>query len=193
MTSEVPMKNLLFILLISSLSFAEDINKIFSKVNEYVAEKQYSKALKELSWAEKELQKLHSTKLQEFLPETLAGFSGGKPETNSAMGFMSIERTYTKEGSKVKASILGGSGAVTSGLASLGAMAAAFGTMDPSVETLRIDGKTATLRKDGTTPELTVSLDGGTMVKFEGIKGESDLKAIAEAFKFSELEKYLKG
>lgn len=186
------MKPILAVLLISSFSLAEDINKIFTKVNEYVAEKQYSKALKELSWAEKELQKLHSAKLQEFLPESLAGYTGGKPESSSAMGFMSTERTYSSGGSKVKVSILGGSSAVTSGLAGLGAMAAAFGAMDPTVETLRIDGRTATLRKDNI-PELTVTLDGGAMIKLEGLKGESDLKAIAEALNLEELEKYLKG
>lgn len=188
------MRILILSIFIASSAFAEDINKIFTKVNEYVAEKQYSKALKELSWAEKELQKLHSTRLAEFLPEAVAGYTGEKPESNNALGFMSIERTYKGEGKTVKASILGGSGAVTSGLASLGAMAAAFGAMDPSVETMRIDGRTATLRKQGATyPELTVTLDGGTMVKFEGVKGDADLKAFAESFNLSELEKYLKG
>jgi hypothetical protein len=186
------MKAFLTVLLISSFSLAEDINKIFTKVNEFVAERQYSKALRELSWAEKELQKLHSARLQEFLPESLAGLTGGKPESSSALGFMSTERTYSSGGSKVKVSILGGSSAVTSGLAGLGAMAAAFGAMDPAVETLRIDGRTATLRKDNI-PELTVTLDGGAMVKLEGLEGESDLKAIAGALNLEEIEKYLKG
>ena len=43
---------------VSTVAQAEELKTIFERVNKYVAENNYSKALSELKWAEKELEKM---------------------------------------------------------------------------------------------------------------------------------------
>jgi len=75
--------------------YSEDLKAIFTKVDTLVAEGNYTKALEELGWAKKEIEKLNSQKLAALLPETLAGLKGGKTETNSALGITAIEKQYS--------------------------------------------------------------------------------------------------
>lgn len=180
---------------------AEDLNQIFKKVNELIASKNYPKALEELGWAKKEIEKQHLNQLRSYLPDELAGFSGQKFESNSALGFTAIERTYQKSGdpAQIKVSLSGGSGgteAAFGNLAALGKMAAMMGG-EGGQETIRVAGRTATLKADegSNSAELTVFLDSGSVLKFEmdnGSKVET-LKSLAEAVKINDLDTYLKG
>lgn len=178
----------------------EDLNAIFKKVNDYVEAKNYSKALEELGWARKSIEKMHSTRLHDFLPNELNGFSGGKIESSAALGFSNIERTYSKGDAKVKISLVGGSGGGGAdglgGLAALGKMAAMMGGQ-PGMDTLRIQGRTATLTEgEGSTgSDLTVFLDSGSMLKLESVRNvsSSDLRQMADALKVNDLDTYLRG
>lgn len=177
---------------------AEDINAIFKRVNDSVESRDYSKALEELDWAKKEIEKLHVQKLQEFFPEKLEGFIGQKFDSNSVLGFSNVERDYTQGKKSVKVSLTGGTGqgaAALSGLAQLGKMAAMFGGNVPGNETVRIKGRTSTVESMGGSASVTVMLDSGSILRLEsasGVKAE-DLKGMAEAIKIDEMDVYLKG
>ncbi|WKZ56871.1 MAG: hypothetical protein QY326_09070 [Bdellovibrionota bacterium] len=178
----------------------EDLNAIFKKVNDFVAAKNYSKALEELGWARKAIEKLHSNKLHDFFPDELNGYRGEKIESSAALGFTNIERTYRKGSSEVKISLVGGSGGGPAdglgGLAALGKMAAMMGGQ-PGMDTMRIQGRTATLTEGDMDAgsDLTVFLDSGSMLKIEALAGasSSNLKEFADALKINDLDTYLRG
>lgn len=187
------------------LAHAENLDDIFKKVNEYVAAKNYSKAMEELGWAQKELEKLHAGRLETLLPDTLGGLTGEKATSTSMLGMSQLERNYQTAGgaTSVKVSLLGGSkgaGAAgglggLGGLAAMGQMAAMMGGNQPGTETFRVDGRTATLETASGSPSLTIFLEGGTMLKLEA-SGDAKadlLKKMAGEIKIAELESYLKG
>jgi hypothetical protein len=202
------MKKLLLIaaLLISFApvsSRAEDINTIFRKVNDLITAKNYTKALEELGWAQKEIEKMNLTQIQSFFPDTLAGFTGAKFEANSALGMSNLERQYTKAGGtesiklSLSGSASGGSGAGgLGGLAAFGRMAAMMGGQGAGKDTFRISGRTAQLEnEDAGSPQLTVFLDSGSVLSLEASNGTNadTLRSVAEALKINDLDNYLRG
>lgn len=182
--------------LLAGSAVAEDINVIFKKVNDLITAQNYSKALEELKWASKEIEKMHTKKLEQFFPETIAGFTGEKINASSAMGISNLERSYKGPNGRVKVALtnLGGAGGGLAGLAQLGQMAALMG--GTGMESFRIQGRTAMLDTTGSEPKLNITLDSGSMLSFDpegtSIKAD-DLKAMAEAMKLDDLDKYLKG
>lgn len=187
----------------AAISNAEDVNQIFTKVNEYIAKKNYPKALTELEWARKEIEKANTAQLQSFFPNDLSGMKGSPIQANSALGMMNIERSYTGNGKTVKVSLLGGSGGGQAnplgGLAALGQMAAMFGGAQQGAgqESFRLDGRTANLNAEpgSQNSDLTVFLESGSMLKLEsydGVSGDT-LKGMAQALKINDLDNYLKG
>lgn len=181
-------------------AWGEDVKQLLDKANEYYQQKNFSKALQELSWAQKEIEKANSQVLESLFPAELQGFKGGKLESNNVLGFTTIERLYEKgEAVSIKASLLGsGQGQGQNplgGLAALGQMAAMMGGGQPGTASFRLDGRTAMLQKQEDSAELTVFLDAGAMLKFE-LNGSADgelLKKFATGFKLAEIEKQLKG
>ena len=178
---------------------AEDLDQIFKRVQGFVQDRNYSKALNELTWARKEIEKLNTAQLQSFFPDEIAGFKGGKVEANAALGFTSIERDYSNGKQGIKISLTGGNAAGQGGfgnLAALGQMAALMGNQG-GTETFRISGRTATLesRDNSEGADLTVFLDSGSIIKLEGSNGANGetLKKIAEALNIDGIEKYQKG
>ena len=199
------MRKLTVILALLALSaspcLAEDLKEIFKRVDEFVVKNNYPKALEELTWAKKEIEKMHSTKLREFLPDQLAGYTGAKVETNNVLGISNLERRYSKPGdnSTIMVSITGGTGGGNSpfsGLAALGSMAAMMGQQE-GAETFRIAGRTAnlTVNEAGGNGELSIFLDSGSILKVEmnGTANGAALKTMAEGIKIDDLDKYLKG
>jgi hypothetical protein len=184
------------ILVAPQLSRAEDINEIFKKVNGYVTEQNYTKALEELSWAKKEIEKLNSTKIGTLLPTTVNGYTGGEVKVQSALGFDNIERTYTGSGKNIQVSITGGgaAGGPMGGLAGLARMGMMMGGQQPGMDSFRLDGRTANLDTTGGKAELTVFLDSGAILKVEGsgVDGAT-LKSFAEGLKISNLDNYMRG
>jgi len=200
------MKKILKLALALSLGFspclkAEELKDIFGRVQQMVEAKNYTKALDELGWAKKEIEKLNTAQLKTFFPDTLNGYSGDKFEANSILGISNVERTYKKEGAgEIKVSLTGGSGGAAQGgfggLAALGGMAAMMGGQEGS-DTFRIDGRTATLSlpQGSSNGELTVFLNSGSILKvemFQKANGDT-LKAMAQALKLNDLDNYLKG
>lgn len=189
------MRYLIVICFMLSSAKAEDLNEIFKRVNDYTTQKKYTKALEELGWARKEIEKLHTDQLRAYFPDELAGYKGDKMESNSMLGLTNLERNYVKDNSSVKVSLSGGSGGAAGGfgnLAALGKMAAMMGGQ-PGSETIRIGGHTATMAtSEGNNAELTVYLDSGSVLSLQGADAET-LKKMAEALKLSDLDTYLKG
>jgi len=183
-----------------TISAAEDLKQIFDKVQQYYQDKNYSKALEELSWAQKEIEKANAQVTQSFFPNEVEGFKGGEIENTNVFGFMNVERSYEKGDSEsIKVSLIGSSKSQgqnpLGGLAAMGQMAAMMGGNQPGVESFRIDGRTAMLEKEDSSASLTVFLDGGAMLKFEmnGSNNADALKKFAGGFKIGDIEKHLKG
>ena len=181
-------------LCLSTAAHAEDLSAILKKVEQLNTEGNYSKALEELSWAKKELEDQYLKKLVTFLPDTLNGYTGDKPDSSSAMGFTSTSRVYKSGANTAKIEINGGSGAGAQGgmggLAALGQMAAMMGQQSGQ-SAMRINGRTANLQEES--GELTVFLNGGTMLVIRQEAGKVELKAMAEAINMEAIEKYLSG
>jgi hypothetical protein len=187
------------LLLIPGVVVAEDINSIFKRVNDLTASGNFSKALEELDWAKREIEKQHTQKIQAFFPAALGEFKGEKFESNLAMGMLSVERSYEAGEGSVTASLTGGSGsggaAGLGNLAQIGKMAAMMQN-DSGQETIRIAGKTATVEKgeEGSSSSISVFLDSGAILKVDSSNAKvEDLKKWVELFKIAELDAYLKG
>ena len=177
---------------------AEDIQTIFKKVEELSASENYPKAIEELGWAKKELEKKHLAKLQTMLPEQIAGYKGQKVKSSSAIGFTSVERDYKKGSERIKLTITGGAigaGAGAGGLAALGRIGAMMGNQ-PGTDTFRLNGKTANLKVQNKRAEVSVFLESGAILKLEQRKVEDDgkeLRTAAENLPVTEIDNYLKG
>lgn len=193
----------LFLVVTTASVNAEDLDTIFTRVNELVAKGNYPKAIEELSWARKEIEKLSNKKLASFFPDDIAGFKGGKIESGGAMGFTSFERSYNNPANKQKLKIsIAGSSKDSGipgfgGLAQLGQMAAMMGGGAPGQETVRISGRTAMLEQQegSSNADLSIFLDSGSILKLElsGSKDSNEIRKIAESIKINDLDAYLKG
>lgn len=189
--------------LLAPSAMAEELDDYFKRANEYVSQKNYAKAMEEIDWAKKEVEKMHVQKLQEFFPADLQGYKGQKFSANAALGITNLERNYTKGGANnnLKVSLTGGSGnsaAGLGGLAQLGRMAAMMqGGGGTGQETVRIAGRTAQLEtsEEGKDASLTVFLNSGSVLKLElsGSADGSTLRRAAEGIKLNELDAYLSG
>ncbi len=166
----------------------EDLGAMADKVKQYAVKGDYQKALDELGWLRNELEKRKGEGILALFPAELNGYKAGKPEANSAMGFSTVECEYTKGENSVQVSLMSGGQGALGGLAALGQMAAMYGGQNA----LRINGRTAMMENN----EITLTLDGGAMLKFAPNLGEtpmSAIRAIAEAFPADKVEQYLKG
>jgi len=178
---------------------AEDIKQIFDRVQQYYQDKNYSKALEELNWAQKEIEKASASVTQSFFPNEVDGYRGGKIENANVFGITNVERSYEKGEESIKVSLMGSSKGAgqnpLGGLAAMGQMAAMMGGSQPGTDSFRIDGRTALLEKEDNSASLTVFLDGGSMMKFEmsGSSNGDALKKFVNGFKIADIEKHLKG
>ena len=175
---------------------AEDLKTILDKVMALEKEGNYQKALDELGWAKKELEKKNSEQLVKLFPDELGGLKGEKAEVNSALGFTNIERNYSNDATEVKVSITGTGGAAggLGGLAAFGQMAAMMGAQSGQ-DVFRIDGMTASMEGEGSNSKLSVFLSGGSILMFDMVRGKDDsiLKKMAETIGVSKIDNKLKG
>jgi hypothetical protein len=186
---------LLFFVFVGGAS-AEDLSTLFQRVNQYSSSGNYTKALEELAWARKEIEKMHMTKLTSLLPESIAGHTGQPTKSEGALGFTSVNRIYSKGNSQIELSISGSSsmsGGPMGGLAGLGRMAAMMANT-PGNETFRIDGRTANLEMAGSNSSLTVFLNSGSILKLQGRGTNADtLKEAARGINIGNIDSYLSG
>ncbi|MEN8129074.1 MAG: hypothetical protein ABFS45_02525 [Pseudomonadota bacterium] len=172
----------------------EDIDKIAAKVSEYTAAGNYPKALEELAWYKKELEKLHFKKILEFFYQDLAGFKRQSPKTQSTVGITTIETSYRKNGENIQAVLTGSSGGTAGamgGLAAFGQLAA-MQSGTSGQDSFRLNGFTATLNQQRRRPELSVFMDSGWIIKFVAADAAT-ARSFANEFPIVELNDYLKG
>lgn len=184
-------------LCLSSFVMAEDVKEVLDRVNTLYKEGNYSKALEELEWARKEIEKSNSKSLASLLPDELAGLKGEKAETSSALGITNIERSYSdSKNQRVKVTLTqtGGAGGAMGGLAGLGQMAAMFGAQSGQ-DVFRIDGMTASMEGEGSSARLQVFLSSGSILAFEMVEGEDSkiLKEMANKIGVANIDKKIKG
>ncbi len=166
-------------------------------MNEYVQQKNYPKAIEELSWAQKELEKLHQERLSELLPADVNEFKGGDTQVQQMMGFSNIEREYTNGEKSIRVAIITGTGGTEGmgGLAGLAKMGMMMEGTQSGRNQFRISGRTATLDTTTDSPELSFFLESGALMQLttgDGVNGDA-LKKFAESLKLAELDAYLKG
>lgn len=174
---------------------AEELDKILERVGKYAQEENYTKALEELKWAQNELDKLHTAHIGTFFPEKIQEFTGEKIKPASILGMVELKRNYRKGKEQVLLSLVGGS---SSAAGNPFGQIARFGALmggQNGQETLRINGRTSTLKdEEKGRAELIMFLDSGFMLKLESRDARGDvLKAMAESLDVDNLEKYLKG
>jgi hypothetical protein len=183
-------------LTMASPVLAEDLKAILDKVMTFEKEGNYQKALDELAWAKKELEKKNSEQLVKLFPDELVGLKGEKAEVNSALGITNLERNYASDSTEVKVSITGTGGAAggLGGLAAFGQMAAMMGAQSGQ-DVFRIDGMTASMEGEGSNSKLSVFLSGGSILMFELNRGSDSaiLKKMAETIGVTKIDNKLKG
>lgn len=184
------------------LSFAVDdkaqsdaLKKLLGKVQEYVDTGNYPKALEELAWVKRDIEKLDFAATAKFFPDELVGFKGEAAETQSTIGITTIERVYRQGKRTIKVSLFGGSGnagGAMGGLAALGRFAMMQQGGQKGQEMFRIDGRTARLNQKGKSADLTIHLDSGGILKFDMKRGGDvrTLREVAEAFPINDLDVY---
>ncbi len=104
----------------------ENIEKLVNNMREYVQAGNYPKALEELSWLRRDLEKLDFDATLKYFPDDVNGFKGESATTQSALGVTTIERIYKKDNQTITVSLLGGSssnGGAIGGLAAFGRLA----------------------------------------------------------------------
>ena len=192
----VLLSTLLFFSALPSVGICEELKDILGRVQKFADEKNFPKALDELNWVQKELQKGHSKELERFFPNDIKGFKGDKIKANAALGFLQVERSYNFDEKTINVSLAGGSSAGGLGnLGQLGKFAAMMGS-ESGQEILRIQGKTAQLEGDeDSSYSLSVFLESGGVLKLEASSDvtAAQLKEFAESLTLEQLDKYLKG
>jgi hypothetical protein len=104
------------------------------------------------------------------------------------MGMSSVERSYTKSGSKIKVSLAGGASAAGnsafSALAQIGLqMGGGGGTK------VRIQRRSAVINNKGNSVQLIVTLKSGGVLNFDSRDvGEDELVAFAKKFPVTDLD-----
>ncbi len=178
----------------------EQLGDILKRVSELHAEGKYVQAMNELSWASKELEKLHLEKLKAFFPKGEGGFTAGDFQSNNALGFVALERTYNStSGGSVTASLTGSAstdGAAAQGMGALAGFARMAEMMDTTgqSEAVRVKGMRATVKNMGGQFELSLPLSSGmffTLKPNSGTVTKEQLVTLANGLDSDGLNSYL--
>ena len=76
----------------ANIALAEDLKEILTRVQQLSEQKKFKKALEELAWAQKDLEKQHSTGVKAFFPDELAGYKGAPATSQNMLGISNFER-----------------------------------------------------------------------------------------------------
>jgi hypothetical protein len=186
---------------ITGLVFADNfIEFLKSAEQNYKAEK-YTKALKDLEWARKEITGKQLEEMRKFLPDEIDGIKGESDDSSAVMGLHSVSKVYRdlNTGNNVKIEIMkGSSGDGATGLGAIIGMAAAMGTMDQGGQSKTIVQKgyrgTFSMNSEINEGQLIFSLDGGSIVTIEtrGYPDETMAKKTAEKLDLATIEEKMK-
>ncbi|NOZ10492.1 MAG: hypothetical protein GXP09_05590 [Gammaproteobacteria bacterium] len=169
----------------------DDIKKAFDKAMEYVEKGNYVKASKEVEWAKKDIDKLHTQRLLTYLKDELAGFKGKPVKSTAVLGMVAVERDYKKGSTTVKVSIT----TAGAGLGAFSQMAAMAQRGNPNAESFRVGDHTGIIEAQRGRTAMTVFLEAGPFLKLE-MRGASDKKILHDMLgemSIDKLNKYLKG
>ncbi|MFM1848797.1 MAG: hypothetical protein RL417_2271 [Pseudomonadota bacterium] len=186
------------IVLFPPVARGEDLNAVFKRVNDLMAQKSYARALEELGLARQEIERFHLEKVKTFFPATVAGYTGGESKTGGALGIATVDREYTKGTSTLRLGLRGGNAGSGPGsfgsIAQLGRMVAGM-QKQPGVESVRIGLQPGIIKLAGAKNTLTLFLESGAVLVVEGLTSASneELKNFAGALDIISLEKYLSG
>ena len=167
----------------------EELNAVFKRVNDLMAQKSYARALEELGNARQQIEKLHVDKVKTFFPAGVAGYTGGETKTGGE---------YTKGASilrlGLRAGSTGGGPGSFGSIAQLGRMVAGM-QREPGVENVRIGLQPGLIKLAGNKNTLTLFLESGAVLVVEGHSSATneELKNFAGALDVVALEKYLSG
>jgi hypothetical protein len=182
-----------------SAPHAEDIGEIFARVHAFMEQENYPKAIEELGWARREIEKLHVARLGEFFPDSHDGLDAGQMESQTMFGMSSVSRRYGggDEVINVTLSSAGAGGSIgAGGLAALAQMATTMGGQQ-GMDTYRIQERTANFIPAGDSglASVSVTLESGALLYFELEAGADGtrLKRFADSWPMVELDSYLSG
>jgi hypothetical protein len=185
----------------SSLVFADNVTEFLNSAEQNYKAQKYSRALRDLEWARKEIAALQLEEMKGFLPDSIDGMKGEGDDSTAIMGMHSVSKIYRDmdTGNNVKIEIMkGSSGDGGSGLGAIFGMAAAMGAMDSGGQSKTIVQKgyrgTFTLNPDINEGKLMFNLEGGSMVSIEtrGYPDETMAKKAAEKLDLVTIEEKLK-
>ncbi|GJL81887.1 MAG: hypothetical protein DHS20C01_15210 [marine bacterium B5-7] len=171
----------------------ESLEDIIERFNQYVAEGNYPKAIAELDWARRAIEKENNARIVTYFPEQLAGLVGDQVEHQQVLGINTHTRRY--EGSEGSMEVTLTYGENNGAYSALNQLAQMFGA-EINAEPIRIDGRTATLVKSTNDGEalLTVKLESGAALKMTDSSGNSErLLQAAREFGIKNLDDYLGG
>ena len=157
---------------------------IFLGAAELAAEGDIDGAIEEASWCLEGLQQIKQEQSSAVFPDEINGFTGGKLDSNSAMGTQVISRDYTKGGNTISVTLTGGSGKGMGGLAALAQMGMMGGG-----KKIRVQRRTVMDNSDGEEVSFMASLNSGAMLAFESY--DTDNASVLEfikAFPIAELD-----
>lgn len=143
-------------------------------------------ALEEARWCVTQLEQLKQKQVAAFFLDEINGYKAGKLNQQQAMGFSSVERSYTKDGKKIKVSMTGGnSDTATNAFAALASM----GMQMAAGNKVRIQKRSAVVNTENRTIKVIVTLKSGGMLNFESRDVSADaLVAFAKKFPVAKLD-----
>ncbi len=173
----------------------EDLEEVMQRFDEFVAEGNYPRALEELQWARRALERAHHGQIESLFPSRLGSRDGREMTRQSVFGLTTHTRRYVDEaGGAIEVTLTeGGTGG--SPMAALEQLSRLLGGA-AGAETFRIEGRTATLVPADVQGEavVTVRLESGGVLRFTAPAGEAEaLESAARAFGVGRLDDYLSG
>jgi hypothetical protein len=181
---------------IPATSRGEDPGELIDSAKSFLSQGKYNKAIEDLQWAMREIRRLQTVEMKQYLPETVSGYTTEEMDDDAAaaamfnINFIEAGRRYQATGSgesvelKVMSGDIGGSG-----LGSMMKMAQMFGAEQG--ELVRVKGYKCTVEweDDADNGTLTAILDNDMQVTVEIYNGQKgNLEKFAELVDFEGLE-----
>jgi hypothetical protein len=172
----------------------ESLEEILERLDAFVQQGNYPRAMEELTWAQRALEKAHFDQVDALFPRQLQGLDARDSERHEVLGVRMLKRVYgAVSGEHLVITLTDGPG--KAGFAALEQLSRLFG-LHVGAEPMRIQGRSAILLapdEQGNTV-LSVQLESGAGLRFEA-PGEAREKVLegARAFDIETLDQYLAG
>ncbi len=182
------LSGLVFGLVATNAAIAEDNpGKNCTAAAELFKEGDIEGALEEARWCVTQLEQLKQGQSASFFKDEIAGYTGGKMETQQAMGMSILERPYTKGDKLISVSMSGG---VAGGaMSSLFGTIASMGMQSSTGKKVRIQRRSAMVMDENGKAQVVVTLKSGGVLTFDSDDVSSDeLIDFAKAFPIADLD-----